>query len=68
MFGRFRKKRLSERFKAIKNGLLVDMQFPPFRQFNQILSNGRGHEEGRSARKRSLGDCLSQFHGKVSAL
>jgi hypothetical protein len=39
MFGRFRKKRLSERFKAIKNGLLVDMQFPPFRQFNQILSN-----------------------------
>ena len=36
---RFKKKHLSERFKAIKNGRLVDMQLPPFRQFNQILGN-----------------------------
>ena len=39
MFWRFKKKRLSERLKAIRNGRLVDMQLPPFRQFNQILNN-----------------------------
>ena len=39
MFRRFRKKRLSEKLNAISNGRLVDMQLPPFRQFNQILNN-----------------------------
>jgi cytochrome c1 len=39
MLWRFKKKRLSERLKAIRNGRLVDMQLPPFRQFNQILNN-----------------------------
>jgi hypothetical protein len=39
MFWHFEKKHLSERLKAISNGRLVDMQLPPFRQFNQILNN-----------------------------
>lgn len=29
----------SERFKAIENGQLVDMQLPPFRQFDEIVNN-----------------------------
>lgn len=29
----------SERFIAIKNGQLIDMQLPPFRQFNEIVNN-----------------------------
>ena len=39
MFWPLKKKSLSERFRAKKDGRLVDMQLPPFRQFNQILGN-----------------------------
>ena len=39
MFWPFKKKHLSERSRAIKDGRLVDMQLPPFRQFNQISNN-----------------------------
>jgi hypothetical protein len=39
MFWPLKKKPLSERFRAKKDGRLVDMQLPPFRQFNQILGN-----------------------------
>jgi hypothetical protein len=39
MFWNFKKRNRSERFKAIKNGQPVDMQLPPFRQFNEIVNN-----------------------------
>jgi hypothetical protein len=39
MYRLFRKKNLSQRAMAIKTGRLVDMQLPPFRQFNQIFQN-----------------------------
>lgn len=35
----FSKRNLSERATALKRGELVDMQQPPFRQFNQIFEN-----------------------------
>ena len=39
MLWRSGRKHLSERMTAIKNGRLVNMQLPPFRQFNQIMQN-----------------------------
>lgn len=39
MFGILRSKRIGKRARAIRNGQLVDMQLPPFRQFNEIFQN-----------------------------